>query len=370
MKKNSLLSKMILLPCSKVYGAVTYIRNKMFDWKILRETSFDVPVVCIGNLAVGGTGKTPLVEYIADAFRHSRKVAVLSRGYRRSTKGFVVAGRTSTPRDIGDEAYQIYHKFNGEVTVVVCEDRVHGINEIRRINPEVNLIILDDGFQHRYVKPTVSIVVSEYSNPVYHDRMLPYGRLREPRRGINRADIVVVSKCPRRLRPIDYRVMVKELDLFPSQYLFFTRYNYLPLEPVFPDMATSVPYLEWLTSADSILAVAGIGNPRPFVRRIKSYGAKVKVDVYPDHHNYSKKDIEHLKERFASLRGSQRLIVTTEKDAVRLACNPYFPYELKAHTYYVPVEVEFEPFDESVDLISAIEKLIAEAAAASSAASK
>ena len=175
--------------------------------KVLKQTEFDTAIVCVGNLAVGGTGKTPLVEYIAGEFRKTRNVAVLSRGYRRSTKGFIMAGRTSTPRDIGDEAFQIYHKFDGKVSVAVCEDRVFGINEIKRLNPSINLIILDDGFQHRYVKPTVSVVVSEYTNPVYRDSMLPYGRLREPRRGINRADIVVVSKCPENMRPMDYRLV-------------------------------------------------------------------------------------------------------------------------------------------------------------------
>ena len=358
MTKHALLSKLVLLPCSKLYGAITYTRNKLFDMRVLKQTEFDVPIVCVGNLAVGGTGKTPLVEYIAGAFRKSRKVAVLSRGYRRSTKGFIMAGRTSTPRDIGDEAFQIYHKFGGEVSVAVCEDRVFGINEIKRLNPAINLIILDDGFQHRYVRPTVSVVVSEYTNPVYTDTMLPYGRLREPRRGINRADVVVVSKCPDKMKPMDYRLVIKNFDLFPSQYLFFSRFEYMPLEPVFPDMATAVPYLDWLTSSDSILAVAGIGNPRPFVKRPKSFAAKVKVDVFPDHHNYSKKDIEHILSRFKTLKGNQRIIVTTEKDAVRLACNPYFPYELKAHTYFLPVEVRFDTFEEGPGIVEVIEKQI------------
>lgn len=361
MTKRTLLSKLVLLPCSKIYGAITYVRNKLFDMKVLRQTEFDIPIVCVGNLAVGGTGKTPLVEYIAGAFRQSRNVAVLSRGYRRSTKGFIMAGRTSTPRDIGDEAFQIYHKFGGKVSVAVCEDRVFGINEIKRLNPSINLIILDDGFQHRYVKPTVSVVVSEYTNPIYRDSMLPYGRLREPRRGINRADIVVVSKCPDKMRPMDYRLVVKYLDLFPSQHLFFSHFEYMPLEPVFPDMAVALPFLDFLTPSDSILAIAGIGNPRPFVKRLKSFAAKVKVDVFPDHHNYTKKDIEHILARYKTLKGSQRIIVTTEKDAVRLACNPYFPYELKAHTYYLPVEVKFDAFEEGPDIVEVIDKQISAA---------
>ncbi len=358
MKQRSLLAKMVLLPCSKLYGGVTYMRNKFFDWKVLKEVGFDVPVITVGNIAVGGTGKTPHVEYLVGAFRRNRKVAVLSRGYRRNTKGFIIAGRTSTPRDIGDESYQIYHKFKGEVTVAVCEDRVFGIRELMRLDPGIEMIILDDAFQHRYVKPAVSIVITEYNHPLSEDRMLPYGRLREPARGINRADIVIVTKCPAGMTPWDYRSVINDYNLFPSQHLFFSHYAYQPLQPVFPDVATSVPYLDWLSSGDSILAVAGIGNPRPFVRHLKSFGAKVKVDIFADHHQYNKKDIEYLLERYKSLKGKQRIIVTTEKDAVRLASNPYFPHELKAVSYYLPIQVEFENPGGEQPLETVIEKAL------------
>ncbi|MDE5662365.1 MAG: tetraacyldisaccharide 4'-kinase, partial [Muribaculaceae bacterium] len=225
MKQRSWLAKIVLLPCSKLYGGITYMRNKFFDWKLLKEVEFDVPVVTVGNLAVGGTGKTPHVEYLVNAFRRSRRVAVLSRGYRRNTKGFIMAGRTSTPRDIGDESYQIYHKFKGEVAVAVCEDRVFGIRELMRLDPSIEMIILDDAFQHRYVKPAVSIVITEYNHPVSEDHMLPYGRLREPARGINRADMVIVAKCPHGLKPFDYRSVINDYDLFPSQHLFFSHYT-------------------------------------------------------------------------------------------------------------------------------------------------
>ena len=357
--KRNFLSKVLLLPLSKVYGAVTYMRNKFFDWKILSERTFDIPIITVGNLAVGGTGKTPHVEYIVRHFCRNHHVAVLSRGYKRDTKGFIIAGRTSTPRNIGDEAYQIYQKFEGKVLMAVCEDRVFGINEIQRVDPSVDLIILDDAFQHRYVKPTLSVLVSEYNNPIYNDYLLPYGRLRESRSSINRADIVIVSKCPSGMRPYDFRQQINEYELFPSQDLFFSHYVYGELKPVFPDVATQVPYLDWITDSDNILIIAGIGNPRPFVREIKSYGAKVKVDVYPDHHNYTRKDIDYIRTRFESLRQKgQRIIITTEKDAVRLAANPYFPYELKAHTFYLPIEVEFDYYDGCPDFLENLEKRI------------
>lgn len=356
MRKSSLLSKLVLLPCSKVYGMVTFMRNKFFDWKLFKQVSFDVPVICVGNLSAGGTGKTPHVEYLVQAFSRNRKVAVLSRGYRRSTKGFIMAGRTSTPRDIGDEAYQMYQKFGKKVKIAVCEDRVAGIEELLRLEPDIEMIILDDAFQHRYVKPFYSIVVSEYHRPVYRDKLLPYGRLRESARGINRADAVIVSKCPTNMQPMDFRIEIKNYELFPWQQLFFSRFRYRPLQPVFPDVTTEVPYLDWLDSSDTVLAVAGIGNPRPFIRYIKNHNAKVKVDIYPDHHNYTRKDIDHLLERYKSLKGNHRIIITTEKDAVRLANNPYYPYELKAVTFFLPIEVEFDGPENGPSLVAAIEK--------------
>lgn len=342
MARKGVLSKMLLLPCSKVYGAVTYMRNKFFDWHILKQHEFDIPVIAVGNLAVGGTGKTPHVEYIVEHMRHHHKVAVLSRGYKRETHGFVMAGRNSMPRDIGDESYQIYRKFNGEVAVAVCEDRVHGINELRRLCPDIDVVVLDDAVQHRYVKPTVSIIITEYSRPVYDDAMLPYGRLREPARGLNRGDIIIVGKCPSTLKPVDFRNEIKRYNVMPWQHLMFSHIDYQPLTPVFDDVATAVPYLDWLNEGDSILAIAGIGNPRPFIKYIKSFAAKVKVDIYPDHHQYTRKDIDHILARYNRLKGHQRIIVTTEKDAVRLSANPYYPHELRAVTFYIPVKVAFE----------------------------
>lgn len=341
MTAKALISTLLLLPCSKVYGAVTYLRNKFFDWGILRQHEFPVPIIVVGNLAVGGTGKTPHTEYIVEALRHSYHIAVLSRGYKRRTKGFIVASRLSTPRDIGDEAYQMFHKFGGQVMTVVCEDRVKAIEEILRIDPEVNLVVLDDAFQHRYVKPTVSIVVTEFGRPLYDDKMMPYGHLREPVRGINRANIVVVSKCPESISGLDLRLFTKNLNLFPFQHLFFSKFAYQNLVPLFPEQAKNIPYLEWMTEADNILAIAGIGNPRPFIRYLKGFRPKVKVNVFSDHHNFTRKDIELIKSRYASLKGVSRVIVTTEKDAVRLAANPYFPYELKDVTFYLPIKVEF-----------------------------
>lgn len=317
------------------------MRNQFFDWNILPQHSFSVPVIVIGNLAVGGTGKTPHTEYIIEHLRHDFHIAVLSRGYKRKTKGFVLATPQSVPSDIGDESFQIYHKFNRRIIVAVCEDRVAGIKELLRLYPDINLILLDDAFQHRYVRPTISIVLTEYNRPLYLDKMLPYGRLRESLRGINRADIVIASKCPEVMTDLDYALFKKNLGLFPYQDVFFSRYSYLGLCPLFPDKSNSVPCLEWMDESDSVLAVAGVENPRPFVRYLKSFLPKVRVNIFPDHHAFSKKDMELLLRRYSTMRGNTRILVTTEKDAVRFVDNPYFPEDLKSVSYYIPVKVEF-----------------------------
>ena len=330
-----------MLPCSKVYGVITYLRNLFFEWKILPQHKFNVPVVVVGNIAVGGTGKTPHTEYIVEHLRHSFRIAVLSRGYKRKTKGFVLAVPDIKPSDIGDESYQIYHKFGQKVIVAVCEDRVAGIRELLRRFPDIGLVVLDDAFQHRYVHPTVSVVLTEYNRPLYEDEMLPYGRLREYPRGILRADIVVATKCPDNMSDLDYSLFKKSLDLFAWQEVFFSHYTYQHLVPMFPDHTGSVPSFGWMDQHDSVLAVAGVENPRPFIRYIKSFMARVRVNIFSDHHVFTRKDMENLLHRYQTMPGNTRIMVTTEKDAVRMIASPYFPEELKAVSYYLPIKVQF-----------------------------
>lgn len=341
MTLRQVISKLVLLPCSKVYGAVTWVRNKFYDAHLLPQHEFDIPIVVVGNIAVGGTGKTPHVEYIVEALRLNYHIAVLSRGYKRATRGFVLATPYSKPSDIGDESYQIYHKFECKVTVAVCEDRAKGIRELRRLDPDINLVVMDDAFQHRSVRPSVAIVLTEHNHPMFRDRMLPYGRLREGLYAVNRADMVVVTKCPDQMDPLGYRLFTRDLKLFPYQQLFFSRFAYQDLVPLFPDQTASVPCLDWMTAADSILAVAGVSNPRPFVRHLKSFMPRVRVNIFSDHHNFTRRDMELLLERYRTMKGSTRILVTTEKDAVRMAANPYFPPELRGVTFYLPVKVEF-----------------------------
>lgn len=323
----------------------------MFKWHILKQREFPVPVVVVGNISAGGTGKTPHTEYVIDLLRYKYHIGMLSRGYKRKTKGFVLATSRSTPLDIGDEPYQIYQKFGRDISVAVCEDRCTGIEELLRLDPRINLIVLDDAFQHRYVKPTVSIVLTEFNNPVFFDKLLPLGRLREPAKAIYRADMVVVTKCPPQLKAIEYRIFKNNLKLFPYQKLFFSRFNYTSLRPLFPDIRKDAPHMSWLGPDDTVLVLSGIANPKPLVRYLKGFKATIKVKVFPDHHNFNRKDLDAITKRFNELEGKQKIIVSTEKDAVRLINNPYFPHQLKPHIFYQPVDVTFDPMNvDSFDL--------------------
>ncbi len=361
MARNKLLAKLLLLPLSKIFGCVVAVRNHLFDRGILKQTSFDLPVIVVGNIAVGGTGKTPHVEYVVNLMKERYHLAVLSRGYRRKTKGFILASHRSKPEDIGDEPFQIYQKFGNDVAVAVCEKRVEGINRLREIDPKINMIVLDDAFQHRYVKPSLAVVLTEYSRPAFTDSMLPYGRLREPISAFNRADVVVVTKCPVNMKPMEYRMFKDSLNLFPYQKLFFSRYVYGHLVPVFPEKVNYIPYLDWLTENDAVLIVTGIANPRPFVRHIRRYKAKVRLIRFPDHVNFTHSDIQAIARKFKEMNGERRFIITTEKDAVKLAHNPYFPTALQSLTFCQPVSVDFiYPAPDDVPFDTTMEKMISE----------
>lgn len=359
MAKSKLLSYALLYPISKIYGLVMSIRNFLFDQGMLEQHKFDIPVVVVGNISMGGSGKTPHTEYIVDALRDDYKIGVLSRGYKRKTKGFVLATDDSHVDDIGDEPYQIYQKFKHYgVTVAVCANRVKGIEEMRRLVPDLDLIVLDDAFQHRYVKPSVSVVLMEYNRPAYSDHILPFGHLREPMRALNRADVVIVTKCPNDMKPMETRIFKTNLNLFPFQKLLFSSYNYLDLKPVFtmPGKQQCIKPSE-MSASDSILAVTGVANPRPFVRYLRKSGAKVRIKRYADHHHFTHSDMQSIQERFNTMPGERKFIITTEKDAVRLRSNPYFPPELRDFTFYIPIEVNFDNFN-SMSLAEVLKQLL------------
>lgn len=360
MSRRDQIITWILKPLSWIYGMVMGIRNWMFDNRFLPQTEFEVPVVSVGNITVGGTGKTPHVEMIISALASDYNIAVLSRGYKRKTRGFLMANSHSTPDSIGDEPLQLYRKFGMRVKVAVCESRKKGITELLNQYPEIQLVLLDDAFQHRYVKPKTSILLTDYSRPIFKDNLLPLGRLREKANQAERADMIVVTKCPDDIAPIDFRLFKKGLDIRPYQGLYFSKIIYGGLLPVFPDDEPYHVSLSSLTSEDTVLLLTGIANPRGFVRYFRNYPFKVVVEHYPDHHDFTRHDIQNIVEKFKGLSGKRKLIITTEKDAVRLAYNPYVPRKIKQLCYYLPIEIRMIPGLEGADFISDLRKRIDE----------
>ena len=331
----------LLTPFSWGYGAGVWLRNTAFNVGLLPQEEYDVPVVSVGNITVGGTGKTPHVEYIIEALYRRYHIAVLSRGYKRKTKGFILASNNMTPRDIGDEPYQIFRKFSGLITLAVCESRRKGIRELLRIDPDINLILLDDGFQHRYVKPKVNIVLVDYNLPPYEDKLMPLGTLREPARNVLRGDIVVVTKCPSDITAMDIRMVKKNLALFPYQGLFFSNIRYADPVPVFPVQSPQITSLQWLREDDAVLCLTGIATPKPLVRYLRQFAARVKVMHFDDHHFFTRRDFSDIFKVYNQLEGKRKFIITTEKDAVRIMNNPYYPPTRRHCIYYIPMRVGF-----------------------------
>jgi tetraacyldisaccharide 4'-kinase len=357
-KQQKMLAEAILTPISYIYKCVIGVRNFLFNVGFIKQTKFKVPIVVVGNLSVGGTGKTPLTEFIINALSTQWHIGVLSRGYKRRTKGFILATRRLSPHDIGDEPFQMYAKFGDRITLAVCEDRRKGIREMMKIDPSINLFVLDDAFQHRYVKPKVAIVLMDYNHPCYQDKMLPLGRLREPMDSIYRADMVVVTKCPEDLKPFDLRTVKNNLDLIAAQKLFFSSVKYAAPSALFPDENNLHPYLEYLTDDDGILIVTGIANPKPFVKYLRNFKSNMKILHFGDHHDFTRNDFDLICERFDELKGNRKMIFTTEKDAVRLISNPYFPHQLKAFSFFIPITVDFSQYNEGNNFVESLKEEI------------
>lgn len=330
----------ILTPAKWMYGFGVWFHNWLYDSNLKSQTSFEVPVISVGNLTVGGTGKTPHVEYLINTLSDRYNIAVLSRGYKRQTKGFILASRYSTPEQIGDEPYQIYRKFEGKVKVAVSKNRKKGIEKITKIFPETDLIILDDAYQYRAVKPLISILLLDYNRPIDRDTLLPLGRLREPRHATERADIMIITKCPERMQPIEFREYSKTLNsILGFQELFFSTIAHEDIFPVFKENTPCPIHLSSLSEYDSVLLVTGIAHPRSFVNYFKRFPFKVRILRFPDHHNFTKRDLRTILKYYSSMEGKRKILVTTEKDSVRMLHNPYFPYKLKPYVYFLPMKI-------------------------------
>ena len=326
-----------LLPLSWCYGLGVKLRNTLFEIGVLKSRTFDVPVISVGNITVGGTGKTPHVEYLANLLKDTFRVAVLSRGYKRKSKGFLIATAQTAMQDIGDEPYQMKRKFP-QVTVAVDKDRCHGIERLTEEDVCLDVVLLDDAFQHRYVKPGINILLVDYHRLIIYDTLLPAGRLREPFSGKNRADIVIVTKCPKELKPMEYRVIAKAMNLYPYQSLYFTTLDYGELYPLFPDNKHAAT-LSQLTDY-SVLLLTGIGSPKQMEHDLYPLIPHLTPLSFSDHHQFRKKDIQLINETFDKL-PAPKCIITTEKDATRIESAEGLSDEVKANMYVLPVCITF-----------------------------
>ncbi len=331
-----------LYPIAALYGLGVSIRNHLFDWGILPSRSFDVPVINIGNITVGGTGKTPHTEYLIRLLQSRYQVAVLSRGYKRQSRGFVLASADTPMTRIGDEPYQMKQKFP-HVHIAVDTDRCHGLVQLCKpsINPEVEVVLLDDAYQHRYVKPGINILLVDYHRMIGEDALLPAGRLREPESGKQRANVVIVTKCPRDIKPMDYRIISKQMDLYPYQKLYFSTLSYGALTPLSNDGSRPKRPLENIGKREKVLLLTGIASPEQLILDLQSHGIDFDVLSFPDHHAFSAKDMATIKQRFDQLGDKPKCIITTEKDATRLANHPNLDESLKSSIYVLPIEIEF-----------------------------
>lgn len=302
----------ILFPISVIYGFIIWLRNRLYDKKILRSAAFNFPVICVGNLALGGTGKTPMTEYLVRLLKKDFRVGTLSRGYKRKTRGFALADQHTTPIDIGDEPMQLARKFP-DISVSVAEERLVGIPQLLHARPETQVIILDDAFQHRQVRAGLNILLTEYDNLYTRDFILPAGDLRDVKSSSRRADIIIVTKCPELLSEEKQINLISEIRPLENQQVFFTRIVY---ESPYHLFTKETRLLE---PGTNFLLVCGIANPKPLQNALTAYSASYEIISFKDHHIFTVGDLEEIIQRFNKIDGEGKMILTTEKDGVRLA---------------------------------------------------
>lgn len=302
--------RVLLLPFALVYGASVMVRNRLFDKGYLKSASFNFPLICVGNLAVGGTGKSPMVEYIVALLHRQYKVGTLSRGYKRKTKGYVLANENTTALEIGDEPMQFHVKFP-DVAVAVGEERLDAVPQLLHDRPELQAIVLDDAFQHRVVKAGLNILLTEYSNLFSYDVFLPTGDLRDARNSYRRADIIVVTKCPPDLSIEKKRRTIRDIQPLPHQKVFFTCIEYGRPYHIFNKTERAI------TNKDEILLVCGIANPQPLKDYIFQHAETYYQQDYSDHHIFTIDDLKEIKRKFERIDATSKFILTTEKDAMR-----------------------------------------------------
>lgn len=338
------LLRYLLWPFTLLYGTAVWLRNRLYDAGFMSSVSFDIPVIAVGNLSVGGTGKTPHIEYLIRLLQYEYKVATMSRGYKRKTRGFLLADTTTNALHIGDEPMQYHLKFP-ELVVSVAEDRMTGIPSLLLRCPQTEVVLLDDAYQHRSVKAGLNILITDASRPFYQDYILPYGRLREGRAAYQRADIIIVSKCAPDLSAAEAAQIQSAIQPLVHQKVFFSTIQY-----------GAAYYFRAQTAADfkgkNVLLITGIARPEPLVAHIEQQAQKVHLLQYPDHHFFTERNFEEIKETVRNWH-NDCVIVTTEKDATRLCLRPALSEAIPVPIIVLPIEVRIllgqqNEFDTSV----------------------
>jgi len=328
--------RIFLRPIALLYGLAVTLRNVLFDLRLIPSTKFDIPIIAVGNLVAGGAGKTPFIEYLIRLLSPNYRMATISRGYKRKTSGFVLATTESTADQTGDEACRIKRKFP-HVTVAVDANRRRAIRRLLDLPDDrrPQIILLDDAFQHRYVRPTLSILLTEADRLYSGDKLLPEGMLREPAFGARRADFIIITKCGYDMNLREAIRIETELNCQTRQHTFYTAIAYERLEPVFPDDAEARPDIR---PDDEILLITGIANPDPLIREIRRQADRVTTLTFPDHHQFTEKDIARISAALATMT-HRAIILCTEKDAARILSNPLFPANWRRRTYAIPITI-------------------------------
>ena len=341
------LVRILLSPFSLLYGIGVSLRNAFYRAGLLKSLTFSVPIISVGNLSVGGAGKTPHIEYLIRLMREYLDIATLSRGYSRKTRGFIEVQRNMNAEHVGDEPLQFKRKFP-DISVNVSEDRAFAIPKIVQKNPNTQLVLLDDAFQHRSVNPGVNILLTDYSHLFTRDYLLPSGRLREWRDAYQRADVIIVTKCPPALSLEEKEAITKEINPLPHQEIFFSYYTYQA-----PYYAFNPRYRLQLDEDVEVLLICAIARTEYLIDYLERKTGPIRVMEFEDHHYFSKHDVSALHKQFKSIENQRKVIITTEKDAMRLELHRQFLIEERLPIFVLPLEVKFhfgegERFDEII----------------------
>ena len=329
---NNTLKYILLKPLSVLYSIGVGLRNKLFDLGIFHSHKCGLTTISVGNITVGGTGKTPHAEYLLEYLSKRVSTAYLSRGYKRSTAGFKIADEKSTASTIGDEAYQIYRKFEN-VTVAVDGNRVNALKKLQQHKTEPKVVVLDDAYQYRKLHPDLNILLIDYNRLIYRDLMLPLGELRESSENTDRADIIIFTKCPDTMQPVDMLSTRTQINPFPYQTLYYTSLSYGEPKGLFTDKKIELYGKE-------VLLITGIAQPQHLHKHLEQYASLITALKYPDHHRFTSYDIQEIAEDYEGLANGNRVIITTEKDAARLI-SMEIPESIKNDIYTIGIEIEF-----------------------------